>query len=129
MRYLLQIYGNPKNWKHPAHEQIGETVSDDELANRRREFDAIFKEIEESGELVLAQALMNPKRAISIRAKNGAPSVTDGPFAETKEQLAGFFLLECESNERALEIALRFPDARFGALEIRQIDEGPGEGT
>ncbi|MQA11799.1 MAG: YciI family protein [Pseudonocardiaceae bacterium] len=81
----------------------------------------MLREIEESGELIGGEPLADPNTTKTVRVRNGVPSTTDGPFAETKEQLAGYFLLECASLERATEIAARFPDARFNPVEVRPV--------
>ena len=93
------------------------------------------KELTESGELVDAQGLAGPDQARIVRAQNGgAPAVTDGPFAEAKEFLAGYWIVDCESTERAIEIAARASAApgpggvplNMG-IEVRQVMEAPGQ--
>jgi hypothetical protein len=63
------------------------------------------------------------KTAKTVRVRNGRVSITDGPFAETKEQLAGFYLVDAESHEEALQIAARIPPAREGSIEVRPVRE------
>ncbi|SFB14079.1 Uncharacterized conserved protein [Amycolatopsis marina] len=121
MKYLLLIYANPTTWQHPLflHPQGG--LSSDEAERLRARFHALLKEITESGELVGGEPLAAPALSRTVRKGAGAPAVTDGPFAETKEQLAGYFLLDCASLERATEIAARFPDAEQCAVEVRPL--------
>lgn len=112
MKYLLLIYQNPATW---------ELLSEAERQEMMAEADAIMKELTESGEWISGEALAHPSLAKTVRPRNGAPVVTDGPFVEAKEQLAGFCLFECESPERALEIARRWPDARYTGVELRPL--------
>ncbi|MFI6515983.1 YciI family protein [Spirillospora sp. NPDC050679] len=128
MKYLLLIYSNPESWEHPMFRRDPGFLA---LARAEREeivraADAVFDEITESGELVGGVALADPATAATVRARGGAPVATDGPYPEAKEQLAGYFVLDCASAERAAEIAGRFPDARFGAVEIRPIMDTAG---
>ncbi|QYC42663.1 YCII-related domain protein [Nonomuraea coxensis DSM 45129] len=119
---MLMIYANAESQQHvAAHES-------DVMA----EVDALMKELTDSGELVGGQALDGPGTSRVVRVRGGVPAVTDGPFLEAKEFLAGYLIVECASVERATEIAARWPDARLCAMEVRPIiDEvGPpaGEG-
>jgi hypothetical protein len=72
----------------------------------------------ESGELLDTNALGSPSTAAVVRVRDGEPVVTDGPFVETKEYLAGYYLMDCESRERALELAAMVPDSRHNATEV-----------
>jgi hypothetical protein len=123
VKYLLQIYSDPESWGHPIFLRVPEVVamSDAERRVLVGELDALIKEITESGELVGGEALADPVTARTVRVRDGVPAVTDGPFGEAKEQLAGYFILDCESLERATEIAARVPDARFAAVEVRPV--------
>ena len=78
--------------------------------------------LRERGELLDTQALQSPTRARVARVRDGKGSVTDGPFAETKEQIGGYFLIEARDDEHALEIAAHWPSARIGAIEVRPIE-------
>jgi hypothetical protein len=71
------------------------------------EVDALLKELTESGELVGTQALADPSNTKTVRVRDGVPAITDGPFAEAKEQLGGYLIVDCASPERATEIAAR----------------------
>ena len=78
--------------------------------------------VHRSGELLSGGvALADPTTGRTVRVRNGLPAVTDGPFAEAKERLAGFYLLDCESFERATEIVAHDPAARFWGVEVRPI--------
>jgi hypothetical protein len=92
------------------------------------------EELEQSGELVNAEGLSGPEQALQVQAQSGAPAITDGPFPEAKEFLAGYWVLDCESLERAIEIATRISGApgQSGvpmnfAVEVRPIMGAPGE--
>ncbi len=74
-----------------------------------------------SGTLVAAEALLPASTATTVRVRNGRASYTDGPFAETKEQLAGFYLVEAASLDEALAVAAKIPPAREGSIEVRQV--------
>ncbi|HEX8768582.1 MAG TPA: YciI family protein, partial [Jatrophihabitans sp.] len=66
-------------------------------------------------------ALGDPAQSRTIRFRDGVPAATDGPFVDAKEQMAGYFIVDCATPERAAEIAARFPDARYGGVEIRPV--------
>jgi hypothetical protein len=78
-------------------------------------------ELKRSGCLIESQQLEAPRSARTVRARDGRTAITDGPFAETKEVLAGFNLIEAESEEEALRIAQEFPWIRFGSIEVRPV--------
>jgi hypothetical protein len=85
-------------------------------------------ELTVSGELVGGEALADPTQTRSIRAQDGVPVVTDGPLAEAKEQFGGYLIVDCDTPERATEIAARWPNARFAAMEVRPImNTGDGQ--
>ena len=80
-------------------------------------------ELERSGHLIMAQALKTPPHAVSVRTRNGRVGVTDGPFAETKEHLGGFMLIEARDLNEAIKIAGDLPLARVGTIEVRPFEE------
>lgn len=109
---MLLIYNNPSFF---------ETLSEEERGKIFGEVDSIMKELMESGEWVAGEALADPTQTKTVRVRDGLPAVTDGPFVEAKEQFAGYLTVDCETPERALEIAARWPDARYWAMEVRPI--------
>lgn len=117
MQYMLLIYNNPATYA---------AWSEQERATIFADVDAIMKEITESGELIATNALADASQAKTVRVRDGLTAITDGPFAEAKEQFAGYLLLECESPDRALDIAARWPDARYFAMEVRPIMDTSG---
>lgn len=74
-----------------------------------------------SGLLVAAEALQPVETATTVRVRNGKPTYTDGPFAETKEQLAGFYLIDADTLDAALAVAAKIPPAREGSIEVRPV--------
>jgi hypothetical protein len=115
VKYLILIYSNP------ASREIWAGFSDDQRAEGFRYYAALTDELAASGELIVSEALADPSLATRVSVRDGQTLTSDGPFAEAKELLAGFFLLECESVERAVEIAARVPEAEFGLVEVRPI--------
>jgi hypothetical protein len=126
VKYLLMIYSNPTSWGHPIFLRTKEALamSERQRAELRLEFETLLQEVSDSGELVGAQALADPIISRTVRVRDGEPIVTDGPFVEAKEHLAGYFIVECSTPERAEQIASRFPDARFAGVEVRPLMDG-----
>lgn len=118
MKYLLMIYSNPVTWN---------TLSEQDRKTMMVEADTVMTELAESGEWVGGAALADPANSRSVRVRGGTPAVTDGPYLEAKEHLAGYCVIECESIERATEIAAGWPDARYTGLEIRPIMDTGGD--
>src|ERR1043166_4289782 len=87
-----------------------------------RELDDLLNELRDTGELVSIAALADPRRARTVRVRERAAIATDGPYVESKEQMAGAFVIDCATPERAEALAARWPDARFGAVELRPIE-------
>ncbi|GIW55456.1 MAG: hypothetical protein KatS3mg082_1860 [Nitrospiraceae bacterium] len=79
--------------------------------------------LKKNGHLLAVEQLEPVQTAITVRVRNGKLSVTDGPFAETKEQVGGFFLIEARDLNEAIQVASQFPSARFGSLEVRPVRE------
>jgi hypothetical protein len=118
MKFMLMIYNRPG---------FVESLTEQERTDLFAEVDSIMNELTESGELVGGQALADPSGARTVRLRGGQPEVTDGPFVESKEQFAGYVAVDCDSIERAAEIAARWPDVRFGgAMEVRAIMDEAG---
>ncbi|HEY2429479.1 MAG TPA: YciI family protein [Acidimicrobiales bacterium] len=112
MKYMLLIYGNEEAFASVGPEKGAEIVRDTDVLNR---------ELFQSGELVGAYGLADQHIAKMVRVSDGAPAVTDGPYLEAKEQLASFTIVDCESLERALEIAARNPASRYVGVEVRPL--------
>ncbi|MFY9913596.1 MAG: YciI family protein [Nocardioidaceae bacterium] len=129
MKYLMLIYSNPEPWGHPSYLGIPETqaMGQSERDTMLAEGEAWLDEIRQTGELVSAEALAAPLTARTVRVRDNATLVTDGPYVEAKEQMAGVFVLDCATPERAEELASRVPDARFSAVELRPIMGSAGQ--
>ncbi|HEX2356715.1 MAG TPA: YciI family protein [Micromonosporaceae bacterium] len=115
MKYLILIHSNP------ASRSVWAGLSDAERAEGLRVYAALTKDLAASGELIVTQALADPSQATRVSVSEGRTVTSDGPFAEVKEHLAGFFLIECESRERAVEHAARVPEAALGLVEVRPV--------
>ena len=97
-----------------------------EGAGLRAEVGALMQEITGSGELVAGEGLADPATTRTVRVQGGARVVTDGPLAEAKEHFGGYLVVDCETLERAIDIAARWPNARFCAMEVRPILDAGG---
>jgi hypothetical protein len=118
MKYMLLIYNN---------REALEALPEDELQAVFADVDRIMGELTESGEWVGGEGLAAPSEAKTVRVRDGVVATTDGPFAESKEQFAGFLTVDVESEERAVEIAASWPDAKYWALEVRAVMGGSGD--
>jgi hypothetical protein len=107
MKYLCLVYGE---------ESLMRTVPDAECVSCNDELRA-------NGQRIAAEALQPVATASTVRLREGGVSVTDGPFAETKEQLAGFYLIEARDREEAIRVASKIPAARIGSIEVRPVRE------
>ena len=119
MKYLCLAWfeGNP----------IG-ALPDSEKTALDRDSLAYDRGLEKSGHFIAAQALQSPDTAVIVRVRDGKVSTTDGPFAETKEQLGGFILIEARDLNEAIRIAAGIPIAKFASIEVRPIYEIPNPG-
>jgi hypothetical protein len=117
VKYMLLIYQNPAAWDALPEEERNAVMG---------EAGAIVDELTASGEWVGGEGLADSSNTKTVRVRGGVPAVTDGPFVEAKEQLAGYCLFECETLERALDIAARWPDARYTAVELRPLMTAAG---
>jgi hypothetical protein len=113
VKYMLLIYADEQAWTEPERQACyGEST---DLAH----------DLKTSGHYISASPLQPVATATSVRVRGGKRSVTDGPFAETREQLGGFFLIEAENLDEAIAVAGRVPGARKGTVEIRPVVELP----
>ena len=122
MKYVILIHANPDPWGHPTSRYTpeGRALPPEQQAQMDREFDALLTEISGSGEFVTAEALADPATGTLYGWGPEGYVATDGPYAEAKEQLAGFFIIDCSSRERAEEIAGRFAQPG-GVVELRPV--------
>ena len=117
MRYLLLIYNRDAEW-------AGRTAAEQPAV--LAEYRAFTQTLEAAGQLQGGNALEASSTATMVRVRDGKVLTTDGPFAETKEQLIGFYLVEAKDIDEALAIAARIPGARWGAIEVRPVRQMGG---
>jgi len=113
MKYLLLIYGEERNWDAATREKC------------YAESSAVAPVLRESGNYLGASPLHPTATATCVRVRDGRRLVTDGPFAETREQLGGYFLVQAKDLDEAIEIAGRIPGARIGTVEVRPVLDIP----
>lgn len=112
MKYLLLIYTNEAAIAHLTPEQ---------MAPMYKEYGELTQQLVSSGKHILSNQLKPTATATTVRVRDGKRLVTDGPFAETKEQLGGFYLVEAKDLDDAIAIAARIPSARDGSIEVRPL--------
>ncbi len=112
MKYMLLIYTNPANWA---------ALSEAERHGLNDAYGSFTKQIIDSGEYVSGDALADTSTASTVRVRAGKSEVTDGPFVEFKEHLAGYYVVDCKDLDRALALAADIPDARFSGVEVRPV--------
>ena len=115
MRYLLLIYNTEPT----------EPVPDEAVAAEQDGYNALTTSMRETGQFEAGEALQPTSTATTVRVENGRTITTDGPFAETKEQLGGFYLVDCRDIDEAIDLAARLPGATHGSIEIRPIWDLP----
>jgi len=116
MKYLLMCCHEEKK---------REALSKRECEVLMEETSAYCEVLRKSGHLIMAEPLESVQTAMTVRVRNGRTSVSDGPFVETKEQIGGFFLIHARDLNEAIQVASRFPSARFGSLEVRPVRDLP----
>lgn len=114
MKYLCLIYDDEMKWATMAKEQADALMG---------EYFAFTTDIRKSGHYLAGEALQPTQTATTVRVRNGKISTTDGPFAETKEQLGGFYMIEAKDLNDAIQVASRIPSAKLGSIEIRPVQE------
>ena len=114
MKYMLLIYGDER------------ALTDTEREQCYRESTELAHQLHADGQYLAAAPLHPTSTATSVRVRQGKPLVTDGPFAETREQLGGYFLIDAKNVDEAVAVAARIPLARLGTVEVRPIVEIPG---
>jgi hypothetical protein len=112
MKYALTIY---------VDESGRESASDQEREATTQAYGALTQEMEQKGVLVAGEGLYPTQTATTVRVRDGEKDVTDGPFAETKEQLGGFYVLDCKDLDEAIEWAAKIPGAQSGSVEVRPV--------
>ena len=110
MKYVILIHSNPQPWGHPTGDFVAEhqALPQEQRDKLTSNFENLLKELSDRGELLGGEALGDPATSRLYRWQTGQPMATDGPYSESKEHLAGFFLIDVESVERAEQIATTF---------------------
>ena len=114
MKYMLLVYGNENAWEQNGREQCFEESLE------------LVAQLKEAGQWLASAPLEPTATATCVRVREGRRLVTDGPFAETREQLGGYYLVDARDLDEAIGIAARVPPARQGTIEIRPVTELPG---
>lgn len=124
MKYMIMLYGSQQDYDVFAGKPTAKpAMSPEEIASVHELMESIHKDLVESGELVDAQGLAAPIHARRVQLQDGVPVVTDGPYPETQEVLAGYTIVECDSFDRATQIAARFinPAADGESVDVRPV--------
>jgi hypothetical protein len=114
MKFMLLIYHDEQAWNGHTEAERQEIYS---------EYRQLIQELQSSGQYLVGDQLQSATTASNVRVRNGKQVVTDGPFAETREQIGGFFLIDANNVDEAISIAGRIPSARMGAIEVRPVVE------
>ena len=112
MRYLLSIYGDESGWNDVTPEQGAQIMA---------AYEAFGREAREAGAFLSGEGLQPTATATTVRVRDGERLLTDGPFAETREQLGGYYLLECANLDEAIGWAAKIPGAAQGSVEVRPV--------
>jgi hypothetical protein len=116
MQYMLLIYSQERNWAN---------FSDQERETAMKAYRDFTEELRSAGAMVAGDRLQPTANATTVRVRDGEELVTDGPFAETKEQLGGYYLIEADSLDDAIKWATKLPGSHHGTVEIRAIAQVP----
>jgi hypothetical protein len=112
MKYAFTIY---------VDESARDTASEEESQAMTQAYHAVTQEMQEKGVLVAGEGLYPTQTATTVRVRDGERAVSDGPFAETKEQLGGFYVLDCKDLDEAIEWAAKIPGSQIGSIEVRPV--------
>ncbi len=112
MKYLLMIYTD---------EKVDAQATPEQMQVVMQEYDAFTDEVNKRGVYIGGEALHPTTSATTVRVRKGKTLTTDGPFAETKEQLGGYYLLNCKNLDEAIEFAAKIPGAKSGSIEVRPV--------
>ena len=120
MRYLLSIYGDESGWNEVTPEQSAQIMA---------AYEAFGREAREAGAFIGGEGLQPTATATTVRVRDGERLLTDGPFAETREQLGGFYLLECANLDEAIGWAAKIPGVAQGSVEVRPVMDYEAAGS
>jgi hypothetical protein len=117
VKYMLLIYSNAESWA---------SLSAEQREGLSRAHESLTRELGEQGLLVSSAGLADPITTRTVQVRNDTTTTTDGPYAEAKEHLAGFYLVECDDIHQAIGYAARMPDAEYVAVEVRPVMDTSG---
>jgi hypothetical protein len=120
MQYMLLIYSDESGW---------DSLSEEERGQMFQAYTDFTKELQDSGSMVAGDALHPTETATTVRIRNDETLTTDGPFAETKETLGGYYIVEVGSLDDAIGWAAKIPGARYGSIEVRPVVDFEQEGA
>jgi hypothetical protein len=112
MKYLLTIYGDESGWDSATPEQVGAIMA---------AYDEFGEKVKAAGAMLGGEGLASSSTATTVSVRDGETITTDGPFAETREQLGGYYLLDCKDLDEAIGWAAQIPGARDGSVEVRPV--------
>jgi hypothetical protein len=112
VKYILLIYSKETDWTGLSQKEKGEMY---------QQYTSFTDSIKKSGHYIAGDGLEPTATATTVRVRNGKPVTTDGPFAETREQLGGYYMVEAKDLDEAADIATRIPGASYGSVEVRPV--------
>ena len=127
MKYMIMTFGDASAWDTLGLGGSEATWSEEEVAEHFRSMSAFYAELAESGEMVTGFGLADPSHAMTVEIRDGRPVASDGPYAEAKEVLAGFGVIDVDSHDRAVELAARFAAIVRAKVELRPVMGGAGQ--
>lgn len=126
MKYMIMTFGDVAAWDTLGLGSGEATWSKEEVAEHFRAMSAFYADLAESGEMVTGFGLADPSHTMTVEIRDGRPVASDGPYAEAKEVLAGFGVIDVASHDRAVELAARFAAIVATRVELRPVMDGSG---
>ena len=127
MKYMIMTFGDESAWDTLGLGSAQATWSEEEVAEHFRSMSAFYADLAASGEMVTGFGLADPSHTVTVELRDGRPVASDGPYAEAKEVLAGFGIVDVASHDRAVELAARFAALVQTRVELRPVMEGAGQ--
>jgi hypothetical protein len=126
VKYMIMTFGDESAWDTLGLGGQQATWSEEEVAEHFRAMNAFYADLAASGEMVSGFGLADPSHTVTVEIRDGRPVASDGPYAETKEVLAGFGIVDVASHDRAVEVAARFAALVQTRVELRPVMDGAG---
>jgi hypothetical protein len=127
MNYMIMTFGDESDWDTLGLGGSAATWSDEQVSEHFRAMSAFYADLAASGEMVTGFGLADPSHTVTVEMRDGRPVASDGPYAETKEVLAGFGIVDVASHDRAVELAARFASLVQTRVELRPVMDGAGQ--